>query len=228
MLRRERVREATREEIKALARQQMAASGTTALALNAIARALGMVPSALYRYYPDRDALITALIVDAFERLAATLHTADQSAPVTSHGTRLLAVACAYRTWALAHPVDFQLIFGNPIPGYHAPPDQTGPAMQRVFAAFLDIIQAAHAAGHLRPVSNYQPTALAPCDPDEAYGRYAPPVMYSGLAGWTTMHGVVTLELVGQLRFSFSDLDAFFVGQIQTYLADIGLAVTTI
>jgi AcrR family transcriptional regulator len=228
MLRRERVREATREEIKALARQQMAASGTTALALNAIARALGMVPSALYRYYPDRDALITALIVDAFESLAATLHAADQGVPVTAYGARLLAVACAYRNWALAHPIDFQLIFGNPIPGYQAPPAQTGPAMQRVFAAFLDILQAAHDAGQLRPVANYQPAALETCEPNDPYGSYAPPVMYSGLAGWATMHGVVALELVGQLRFSLSDLDTFFVGQIQTYLTDIGLADITV
>lgn len=223
MSRRERVREATREEIKSLARRQMADSGTAALALNAIARALGMVPSALYRYYPDRDALITALIVDAFGSLAASLHDADLSAPATAYGDRLLAAARAYRAWALDHPVDFQLIFGTPIPGYQALPEQTGPAMQRVFAVFLDILQSAHDAGQLRSVSNYQPAALEVCDPDDAYGKYAPPVMYSGLAGWTTMHGVVTLELVGQLRYSLSDPTAFFVGQLRTYLADMGL-----
>lgn len=227
MSRRERVREATREEIKALARQQMAASGTTALALNAIARALGMVPSALYRYYPDRDALITALNVDAFESLAEALHAADQSAPATAYGARLLATTCVYRSWALDHPVDFQLIFGAPIPGYQAPIEQTGPAMQHVFAVFLDILQTAHDAGQLRPVSNYQPAALEICDPDDIYGKYAPPVMYSGLVGWTTMHGVVALELVGQLQFSLTDPKAFFVGQLQTYIADLGLATNT-
>lgn len=224
MSRRERVREATREEIKQLARQQMAASGSAALALNAIARALGMVPSALYRYYPDRDALITALIVDAFQGLAATLHAADQGAPAGAFGARLLVTAGAYRRWALDHPIDFQLIFGAPIPGYQAPLEQTGPAMQRVFAVFLDILQAAHTAGQLHPVPHYQPSALEVCDPGDAYAAYAPPVMYSGLAGWTTMHGVVALELAGQLGPALADPEAFFVGQLRTYAADLGLA----
>lgn len=218
--RRERMREATREEIKALARQQMATSGTASLALNAIARAMGMVPSALYRYYPDRDALITALIVDAFERLASTLRAADAG---PSLGARLLSAARAYRRWALANPVDFQLVFGNPIPDYHAPAAQTGPAMQRVFAVFLDIINEAHAAGVLRPVRSFRPSALASCNPGDPFGVYPPEVMYSGLEGWAAMHGVVTLELFGHLRHSVADHDAFYDGHMLDYQASIGL-----
>lgn len=219
--RRERVREATREEIKALAREQMATSGTASLALNAIARAMGLVPSALYRYYPDREALITALIVDAFEQLAVTLRAADAG---TSHGARLLAAAHAYRRWALANPVDFQLVFGNPIPGYHAPAEQTGPAMQRVFAVFLDIIDEAHAAGRLRPVPAFRPAVLADCGPDHLLSRYPAPVMYSGLEGWATMHGVVALELFGHLRHAVADHTAFYEGHMLSYLAAVGLS----
>lgn len=218
--RRERMREATREEIKTLARQQMATSGTASLALNAIARALGMVPSALYRYYPDRDALITALILDAFAQLASTLRAADLG---PSYGARLLATARAYRRWALANPVDFQLVFGNPIPDYHAPVEQTGPAMQHVFAVFLDIINEAHAAGMLRPVPAFRPAVLANCHPDDLFNVYSPPVMYSGLAGWSAMHGVVSLELFGHLRHALADHEAFYVGQITDYMATIGL-----
>lgn len=220
--RRERQREATREEIKVLARRQMATSGTASLALNAIARDMGVVPSALYRYYPDRDALVTALILDAFASLAATLHAADAG---PSYGARLLSATRAYRAWALANPVDFQLVFGNPIPGYHAPVEQTGPAMQAVFAVFLDIIDQAHIAGLLRPVPDFRADALAICDPDDAFSRYAPPVMYSGLAGWSTMHGIVTLELFGHLSHSVADPAAFYNGRIASHLATIGLAL---
>lgn len=219
--RRERVREATREEIKALARQQMATSGTASLALNGIARAMGMVPSALYRYFPDRDALITALILDAFTSLAATVRAADVG---PSHGARLLSAARAYRHWALDHRVDFQLVFGNPIPDYHAPAEQTGPAMQRVFAVFLDILHEAHAAGALRPVPAYRPATLGVCPPDNLFSRYAPPVMYSGLAGWATMQGVIALELFGHLGHVVADPDAFYDGQMADYQRLIGLA----
>lgn len=218
--RRERVREATREEIKALARQQMATSGTASLALNGIARAMGMVPSALYRYFPDRDALITALILDAFESLAATLQAADAG---STYGVRLLSTARAYRRWALDNPVDFQLVFGNPIPEYHAPIEQTGPAMQRVFAVFLDIIKEAHAAGRLRPVRAFRSGVLAVCDPDGLLSVYTPPVMYSGLEGWAAMHGVVTLELFGHLRYAVADHEAFYEGHLLDYLDTIGL-----
>lgn len=221
--RRERMREMAREEIKVLARQQMAASGTAALALNAIAREMGIVPSALYRYYPDRDALITALIVDAFESLATALRAADALPPTTAYGARLLAAALSYRRWGLDNPIDFQLVFGNPIPEYHAPTQQTGPAMQRVFGVFLDILQAANDSGVLQPLPNYQSAALAVCTPENPFSIYHPMVMYNGLAGWTTMHGMTTLELFGHLSHSLADPEIFYAGQMLAYLSNIGL-----
>lgn len=223
MSRRERAREATREEIKAVARRQMAASGTASLSLTAVACEMELVPSALYRYYPDRDALITALLLDAFADLAAALHIAVESFPAHAYGARLKAASLAYRAWSLAHPVDFQLIFGNPIPGYHRPVELTGPAMQRVFGVFLDIINEAYSAGRLRPVPDFTPAALCLPSPGNPFAHYAPPVMYSGLAGWTTMHGVVTLELFGFLPHSLHDPETFFRGRMELYLASVGL-----
>jgi AcrR family transcriptional regulator len=222
MSRRERLREATREEIKAVARRQMAESGTASLSLTAIARAMELVPSALYRYFPDRDALITALILDAFSDLAAALAAADAAEPATHYGQRLMAAAMVYRSWSLANPIEFQLVFGNPIPGYEGPIELTGPAMERVFSVFLGTIQAAHAAGKLRPIADYRPEALTQYEKAHT-PRYDPPVMYSGLAGWTTMHGVVTLELFGFLPHSLAEREHFFRGRMQLYLESIGL-----
>lgn len=219
--RRERLRESAREEIKALARAQLAASGGASLQLNTIARAMGMVPSAIYRYYADRDALLTALIIEAFEGLAASLRAAVAAAPAGRLGAQMLAAALDYRRWAIAHPVDFQLIFGAPIPGYVAPPEQTGPAGRAVFGVFLDILQAAHAAGRLGQPPHYQPAALAPCPPDDAY---APLVMYTGIIGWTKMHGVIMLELVGHLKPAMLDGEQFYRAEMLTYLDLIGLA----
>jgi AcrR family transcriptional regulator len=221
MSRRERLREATREEIKGLARRQMAESGTASLSLTAIARAMELVPSALYRYYPDRDALITALILDAFEGLAAALGQSDDGPPAAAYGERMMQASLAYRRWALDHPMDFQLIFGNPIPGYVAPAEITGPAMQRVFGIFLDDLQQAHEAGALRPVRDFRAATLAACEPGDPFGRYAPPVMYTGLASWSILHGLVTLELFGFL--TLADPDAFFRGRMEQHCLEIGL-----
>jgi AcrR family transcriptional regulator len=223
MTRRERQREATREEIKALARRQMADSGTASLSLTGIARAMELVPSALYRYYPDRDALITALILDAFESLALALRQASAIPAPDEYGERLLQASLAYRRWGLDNPIDFQLIFGNPIPGYTAPLQLTGEAMQRVFGTFLDIIEQAHEAGVLRPVSDVRPETLAPCPPDDAFAGYTPPVMYTGLSGWAILHGAVTLELFGFLTHSLADPEAFFRGHMIRHCIEIGL-----
>lgn len=223
MSRRERLREATRAEIKAVARRQMAEHGTAGLSLNAIARAMELVPSALYRYYPDRDALTTALILDAFGDLAAAVRAAEEVVDRQAYGPRLTAACLAYRRWALDHPVDFQLIFGNPIPGYVAPLEQTGPAMEQVFAVFLDVLQAAHAAGALRPVGDYLPEVLRAAREHDAFGHYPPAVLYSGLAGWSTMHGIVSLELFGFLAHRVVAGEAFYRGRMGQYLASMGL-----
>src|SRR5689334_18627833 len=116
--RRERFRDNVREQICEVARKQMADSGTAAVSLRAIARELKLTAPALYRYFASRDELITALILDAFNSLADTLAATAQAAAPDNPWNQMTAVLIAYRAWALAHPTDFQLIYGNPIPGY--------------------------------------------------------------------------------------------------------------
>lgn len=226
MSRRERIREGTREEIKGLARQQMAASGTASVSLGAIARAMELVPSALYRYYASRDELITALIIDAYEALADALNEAAAAQPADNYGARLLAASLAYRAWAVARPVDFLLIFGNPIPGYIAPSEQTVPAAIQVFSAFLSIMQEAYAAGKLDPPAAHR-RAAAPIDPARTIAKWHPGidplVNYSGIACWSKLHGMVILELTGHLAPGL-DLATFYHGECLLLLADIGLS----
>src|SRR5262245_85809 len=118
--RREKQYAATSAEIKDTARRLMAEHGTAGVSIRAIARAMGLSAPSLYHYFPNRDELITALISDAFNALADELEQVrDRTAGTAAE--RLMAVVLAYRSWALAHPLDFQLIYGNPIPGYVAP-----------------------------------------------------------------------------------------------------------
>lgn len=123
--RRERQREATLVEIKEVARRQMAEVGAAALSLRAVSREMGMSAPALYRYYENRDALVTELIIDAYKALAEAMTTADAQQKRDAYAARLRAIAGAYREWAIAHPEDYKLIYGTPIPGYHAPRERT-------------------------------------------------------------------------------------------------------
>lgn len=178
--RRERHRLATADEIKQVARRQMAAEGAAALSLRAIAREMEMTAPAIYRYFPSRDDLVTALIVDAYGDLADTLDAAaDSSLP---RPERLVRVALAYRDWARAHPADYALVFGTPIPGYHAPADVTRPAAGRAGTAIVGILMAAHGDGE------------AP----SSFASTPPPVLRAFLSAWSQIHGFVSLELNGQ------------------------------
>src|SRR4051794_2735735 len=114
---RARAREALTAEIKDTARRHMAESGAPALSLRAVARDLGMVSSAVYRYFDSRDALLTALIVDAFDAVGETAEGAVVGLP---HDVRVRwrAAARSIRDWALAHPHDYALVYGSPVPGY--------------------------------------------------------------------------------------------------------------
>ncbi len=228
MNRRERVREQTREEIKAHARQQMAEQGTAAVSLGAIARAMGMTTPGLYRYYPDRDALITALIVDGFDDLAATLHAADAAIPATQYADRLLAAVMAYRVWALQKPLDFQLVFGNPIPGYTAPLAVTAPAVRDAFTVLLGVMHQAYAAGALTPSPAHRAMvetwALPAVDPATAYPfPLVPVVVYLAAVGWTRMHGIVTLELFHHIQPLVGAMDLFYRQEMLGFMREIGL-----
>src|ERR1700757_4132856 len=124
---RERARAELTREIKEEARRQLAAAGADALSLRAVARELGMVSSALYRYYPGRDELLTALIIDAYDALGEVAERAISSAGGSGRA-RWIAACRAVRDWARSNPHEYALIYGSPVPGYRAPEATIGPA----------------------------------------------------------------------------------------------------
>ena len=126
--RRDRRRNETKEEIKETGRQLLAESGASGLSLRAIAKRMGMTAPGLYHYFSSINDLITALILDAFTQLAEAVEKADADAASRGTAVRLAAVAHTWRRWAVEHPIDFQLLYGSPIPTYEQPTDTTYPA----------------------------------------------------------------------------------------------------
>jgi len=208
------------EAIKETARAQITERGAAALSLRAIARELNITAPAIYNYYPSRDELVTALIVDGYHSLTADL-TQAREAIYANHAASFAAAANAYRTWALTHSEEYALIFGNPIPDYHAPMEITGPAAAASMFVLIQVLDAAYQNGKL---------TLGKCAPtlEEMLHTWNEKLTYDGplgiihlaLASWTQIHGLVSLELSGHLSApECGDVTAFFEAEIQSMVA---------
>jgi AcrR family transcriptional regulator len=223
--RRDRLREATRTEIKTHARRQMAELGTASISLRGIARDMGLTATALYRYFGSHDDLITELIVDGYNAQADALEAADAHLPHEAHAQRLLTVMLVYREWALEHRTDFQLLYGNPIPGYTAPGEITTPAAARNMAVIIKIIYEAMEAGKLvltPPHDHIPPTIQQHLENSRWYG--VPPIlMYIGTIGWARIHGMIMLELFDHTPPVIGDTTALYRQEVINLMQSVGL-----
>lgn len=249
--RRERTRAATEAEIKDVALRHLVANGAAGLSLRAVARDLGLTAPALYRYFDDRDALITALIADGFASCADAVEAAvaavaaaatAATAAVTPAGTgdpaRPLWAAClAYRTWGVTHPEQFGLVYGGPLPGFAGPagpladgaPGPTEVQAQRVALAFLGPFfdmasQHPDAPPFSRPVRGQlrdQLTAVG-----ERLGVTATPEQLAVFfVGFGRLHGLVALEVFHHLRGMIGDESgALYEHQLRLVWDEFGIA----
>lgn len=218
---RERARAELTREIKDTARRQLAEVGANGLSLRAVARELGMVSSALYRYFPSRDRLLTALIIEAYDAIGDAAQKAD--APGDTPRTRWRAVWHAARDWARRHPHEYALIYGSPIPGYRAPQDTIAPA-GRVGLLLAGIVRTAAP----RPASEIP---MIPALLREQTDRLAatlgpdlPAIVVSRLLiAWTQLFGMISFELFGQYVGSVDPADAFFTHTTEQMADFVGI-----
>ncbi len=223
---RARVRAELTSEIKAVARRQLATEGAN-LSLRAVARELGMVSSAVYRYFPSRDDLLTALIIDCYNEMGL----AGEEA-VDFDGTTLqrwLAFGHAIREWALAHPAEYALIYGSPVPGYRAPQDTVGPA-SRTTTVLVRLIGEGYTSGEFRPgfEDDLEPppplaAELAQIQPEIGPG-IPRALLLRGFTAWIQLYGVITFELFGRLNSLIeTSRREFFDHQMRVMAREIGL-----
>lgn len=223
---RARVRAEMIDEIKKVARRQLATEGAS-LSLRAVAREMGMVSSALYRYFPSRDDLLTALIIDAYNLLGEVAELAD--ARITDRSDllgRWLAVARSLRAWAVNSPHQYALIYGSPVPGYAAPEDTVGPATRPVVVLGA-ILADAKAAGRLERHSSAPIPALLRDEivtVAEGIGANVPaPVMARALIAWTELFGAINFEVFGRLNNTIEELREWYDYQARAMAAYIGI-----
>lgn len=223
---RERARAEIMSEIVATGKEHLARDGAAALSLRAVARDLGMVSSAVYRYVPNRDALLTLLIIDAYNGLGAAAEKAEAKVDRADHLGRFLATCHGVRTWALANPHEYALIYGSPVPGYAAPEDTIGPA-SRVPRVLIGILVEEQAAGTLPVHPAVEPAVAGSLAPIREFvgGLLPDPILLRSLGAFSTLFGAVSFELFGQWHNVVTETakarTAFFDAQMRLLAAGL-------
>ena len=190
------------DAIKQTAWRQIAEYGASALSLRAIARELKISAPAIYNYFPDRDALVTALIIDAYQSFGDSQIEARDAIPASNMAGRLKAIGMAYRAWAHTYPQRYQLIFGTPIPGYEAPIMEVLPSSARSISALFSVVEQLRVAGKLN-VSSFPEVKTEYKVSFETWQKYGGDVdmlsMSVAMVIWSRVHGIVSLEIAGNL-----------------------------
>jgi AcrR family transcriptional regulator len=229
--RRDRRRLEAREEIKDTARALLAEQGAAGLSLRAIAKRMGMTAPGLYHYFGSINDLITALILDAFTQLAEAVEKADADVASRGGAERLVAVAHAWRRWALDHPIDFQLLYGSPIPTYEQPTDTTYPAARRSFVVTATIFAQAIERGEIDLPVEYRrlpPEIERSLDAlTGVEGHDLPPhALYLAAISWARLHGHIMLELFHLIQPVIGNVDALFDHEVQALIRQVGFTPT--
>jgi AcrR family transcriptional regulator len=209
---RARIRAELTREIVEAAHAELVSGGAASLSLRAVARRLGVVPSALYRYFPNRDALLTTLIIDAYVAVGQAAEAAGDAAG-SDPARRWRAITAGVRRWAHAHPQEWALVYGSPVPGYRAPQD-TVEASLRVTRVLSGVIadavpEGAPAPPALPPAPRGLARVVGPIEAELLPGR-PPAVVVAALVAWTQVIGMISLELFGHFVGATTDFDATF------------------
>ena len=200
---RQRARARTIEDIVRLGREHLALHGAAALSLRAVARDLGVVSSAVYRYVENREELLTLLLIDAYNELGDEVDAAVAALPAADFAGQFRALGAAVRRWALREPARYGLLFGSPVPGYRAPAERTTGPGTRVIYALVALLDGAYRAGHLAAPGGHAAVA-APLAADlerirSQMGLAVPdPLLARGALVWTSLFGAISFEVFGQ------------------------------
>ncbi|RJL35693.1 TetR/AcrR family transcriptional regulator [Bailinhaonella thermotolerans] len=226
--RRERLRQATLEEIHAAARKLLVERGSAAVTINAVARQVGMSGPALYHYYAGHDELVGAVTADFFRELAAVMEQARDVRADAPIGDRILAVCRAMRAWATTHPAEFGWIFASPI----APPNRRPESVRHQAAVRFErvLLDLMIELWRTRPFPVPDPDGLPASLREQvtAYsaaigGRLPPEAAHVFLSCWIRLYGLLCMEVLHQLDFAYTDLEPVFEECLRELAVTVGI-----
>jgi AcrR family transcriptional regulator len=225
--RKETRHDSTRDEIMATAWKQIGEQGAAALSLRGIAREMDLTAPALYYYFKDRDALVTALLVDAFNSFGQALEAGRNSCAADDHIGRFRALNKAYFNWGMKYPQRYTLLFGTPVQGYMLAAE-VGPAAQSSFLVLQGVVGEAYTAGK---ISKNIATPELPTTLMSQYGAlsklgmpYSGIVTHLALSAWSKIHGMTSLYLDQYLNgFLANQVETFVDVEIENMIRELGI-----
>jgi AcrR family transcriptional regulator len=226
--RRDRVRAATTEEIKQVARRILVDEGPEAVTLRAIAREMGMTAPALYRYFGSHEELIRNVVGDIFLEIAGDIQIAIQAAAQDGITAKFGAAARQFRSWSLDHQREFGLLFGTPVPGLDLQdPDIADECSKKFTGTFLALFL------ELWQQKPFPVKAPEEIDPDlrtqleryrDSLGADLPiGAILSFVYCWTRLYGSVSLEVFGHLSWILDDGEPMFELMLREIMPVLGL-----
>lgn len=221
---RQLAREQTERELLDIARRHLREVGAAGLSLRAIARECGLVSSAVYRYFENRDALLTVLILEAYDALGESVEQSESVLDRSDLRGRFAEAARAIRSWALEHPHQYALIYGSPVPGYAAP-QLTVASAARVGIVLLAILRDAYESGsrpRLTPALDRVGSAIS-----QFQSEYCPSIpeqiVALGMESWVRLHGAISFEVFGQFNQMVASPETLYEFIIEEELARLVL-----
>lgn len=213
------------EQIKAIARAHLADEGPD-LSLRAVARDLGLVSSAVYRYFPSRDDLLTALILDGYASMAEAIEAGESAVPRRHLLNRWLALGRAAREWSIARPHEYALLYGSPVPGYRAPQDTITQAQRPVRVAMRILADGLHRGVVEVPADRLPHAVRADLDAlvvDPDFAGVPTVVLARAMSVWAQLFGTISFELFGRFGDAITDPGTYFDHQLRVMARYLGI-----
>ncbi len=223
--RRERVRQATLAEIRAVARRLLIEQGPAAVTINAVAREMGMSGPALYHYFAGHEELVGAVTADFFRELTEVMEAAREAHPPGEHGRRLLATCRAMRKWAITHRAEFGWVFASPLTGERRPGSPRELAGRDFEAVFLEEVAALWESRPFPVPAELEPSIRKQLRAYTASAGLGLPVeaVHVFLSCWIRLYGLLCMEVLNQLDFAYSDLEPVFEECLREIAPKLGL-----
>lgn len=223
---RARARIETTEQIKAIARRHLAVDGPD-LSLRAVARDLGVVSSAVYRYFASRDELLTALIIDGYTEMADAIEQAEAAAARRDLAGRWAALWRGTRDWACARPHEYALLYGSPVPGYAAPPDTIAQATRPLLVAMAILTDGVERDAVAIPTDRLPKAVRADVESirrTPGFTAVPVPLLARAMSAWALLYGTISFELFGRYNNAVLSLDEYFEHQVRAMARYVGLS----
>jgi AcrR family transcriptional regulator len=231
--RRDQIRQMTVDDIKTAAREQLTQQSAGNVSLRAVAREVGLAPTAISRYFDSQTALVAAVAVDAYHGASRVLVAARKQALERSAFEQFRAMFAAYRQWALSNRAEFTLIFATDQSELlDGPSLMTSAPLHEFFATPLQAYCDAVAAGQVDPTrSAVSVEAQLTAEMEEVRELIRERTgqllsrsqIASLLSAWAGVQGFVTLEVFGQLGWFLGDREEFFAAHVDGVLDGLGL-----